>query len=201
MLNLRTMTWAALSSLVLAAPATADKTAGQTIDDSTIATETKAALIDKDKVSAGSLNVEVNKGTVQLAGFVDSEVEKAAALKTAQQIKGVVKVLDAMVVLPGHRTAGQTLDDSTMQASLKTKLAQQGEGAGRRDRQGHQGREAGAQLHRSGALIPRCPFRAGRWPRVGKLAGPVSGGGPACSVQRAVADPRRIVASGRSSSW
>ena len=124
MLNLQTMTWVALSSLVLVAPAMAEKTAGQTIDDSTIATETKAALIDKDKVSAGSLNVEVNKGTVQLAGFVDSQAEKAAAMKTAQQVKGVVKVLDAMVVLPGHRTAGQTLDDTTMQATLKTKLAE-----------------------------------------------------------------------------
>jgi osmotically-inducible protein OsmY len=124
MLNLRMMTWVALSSLVLAVPAMADKTAGQTVDDSTIATETKAALIDKDKVSAGSLNVEVNKGTVQLAGFVDSEAEKAAALKTAHQIKGVAKVLDAMVVLPGHRTAGQTIDDTTIQATLKTRLAE-----------------------------------------------------------------------------
>jgi osmotically-inducible protein OsmY len=130
MLNLRMMTWAALSSLVLVAPAMADKTAGQTVDDSTIATETKAALIGKDKVSAGSLNVEVNKGTVQLAGFVDSEAEKAAALKTAHPIKGVVKVLDAMVVLPGHRTAGQTIDDTTIQATLKTRLAEI-EGAGK----------------------------------------------------------------------
>jgi osmotically-inducible protein OsmY len=102
----------------------ADKTAGQTIDDSTIATETKAALIDKDKVSAGSLNVEVNKGTAQLAGFVDSQAEKAAAMKTAQQVKGVVKVLDAMVVLPGHRTAGQTIDDTAIQATLKTRLTE-----------------------------------------------------------------------------
>lgn len=122
MLNLRMMTWAALSSLVLAAPAIADKTAGQSVDDSTIATQTKAALVDKDKVSAGSLNVEVNKGTVQLAGFVDSEAEKAAALKTAHNVKGVVKVLDAMVVLPGHRSAGRTIDDTTIQATLKTKL-------------------------------------------------------------------------------
>lgn len=124
MLNLRMMTWAAFSSLVLVAPAMADKTAGQTVDDSTIATETKAALINKDKVSAGSLNVEVNKGTVQLAGFVDSEAEKAAALKTAHEIKGVAKVLDAMVVLPGHRTAGQTIDDTTIQATLKTRLTE-----------------------------------------------------------------------------
>src|SRR5512134_3606568 len=101
MSNLRMMTCATLASLVLAMPALAEKTTGQVVDDSTIATETKAALIDKDKVSAGSLNVEVNKGTVQLAGFVDSEAERAAALKTAHQVKGVAKVLDAMVVLPG----------------------------------------------------------------------------------------------------
>jgi osmotically-inducible protein OsmY len=123
MSTLRMMTWATLMSLAFAGPALAEKTTGQVVDDSTIATETKAALIDKDKVSAGSLNVEVNKGTVQLAGFVDSEAEKAAALKTAHQVKGVVKVLDAMVVLPGHRTAGQTIDDTTIQATLKSKLA------------------------------------------------------------------------------
>ena len=123
MSNLRMMTWATLASLVLATPALAEKTTGQVVDDSTIATETKAALIDKDKVSAGSLNVEVNKGTVQLAGFVDSQSEKAAAMKTAQRVSGVTKVLDAMVVMPGHRTAGQTIDDATIQATLKTRLA------------------------------------------------------------------------------
>ncbi len=130
MLNLRMMILATVTSLALATPALAEKTTGQVVDDSTIATETKAALIDKDKVSAGSLNVEVNKGTVQLAGFVDSEAEKAAALKTAHQIKGVVKVLDAMVVRPGHRTTGQTIDDTTIQATLKSKLAEI-EGAGK----------------------------------------------------------------------
>jgi hyperosmotically inducible periplasmic protein len=130
MLNVRMTTLVTVAALVLAGPALAEKTAGQVIDDSTIATEVKAALIDKDKVSAGSLNVEVNKGTVQVAGFVESQAEKAAAMKTAQQIKGAVKVLDAMVVLPGHRTAGQTLDDTTIQATLKTKLAEI-EGAGK----------------------------------------------------------------------
>jgi hyperosmotically inducible protein len=123
MLNVRMMTVVAVAGLVLAGPSMAEKTAGQTIDDSTIATETKAALIDSDKVSAGSLNVEVNKGTVQVAGFVDSEAEKKAALGAAGKISGVVKVLDAMVVLPGHRSAGRTLDDTTIQAKLKTELA------------------------------------------------------------------------------
>jgi hyperosmotically inducible protein len=123
MLNVRMMTLAAMAGLVLAGPALAEKTTGQVIDDSTIATETKAALIDQDKVSAGSLNVEVNKGTVQLAGFVESAAEHKAALATAAKINGVVKVLDAMVVLPGHRSAGRTLDDTTIQAKLKTELA------------------------------------------------------------------------------
>jgi osmotically-inducible protein OsmY len=123
MLNVRMMTVAAVAGLVLAGPSMAEKTAGQTIDDSTIATETKAALIDNDKVSAGSLNVEVNKGTAQVAGFVDSEGEKKAALGTAGKVNGVVKVLDAMVVLPGHRSVGRTLDDTTIQAKLKTELA------------------------------------------------------------------------------
>jgi osmotically-inducible protein OsmY len=122
MLNTKMMCWVALSSIMLAAPAMAEKTTGQTIDDSTIATAAKAALIDNDKVSAGGLNVEVNKGTVQVAGFVDSKAEHAAALAAAGKVKGAVKVLDAMVVLPGHRTAGQTLDDTTIQSKLKTKL-------------------------------------------------------------------------------
>ena len=123
MLKLRMTTLVAIAGLVLAGPAVADKTAGQTVDDSTIATEVKAALIDKDKVSAGSLNVEVNKGTVQVAGFVDSQGEKTAALKTAGTVKGVVKVLDAMVVMPGHRSVGRTMDDTTIQAKLKADLA------------------------------------------------------------------------------
>ena len=123
MMKARMMILAAVAGFMLAGPALAEKTTGQVIDDSTIATEIKAALIDKDKVSAGSLNVEVNKGTVQVAGFVDSQAEKQAAVSTAGKIKGVVKVLDAMVVLPGHRSAGRTIDDTTIQTKLKAELA------------------------------------------------------------------------------
>lgn len=123
MLNLRMTTVVAVAGLVLAGPAVAEKTTGQAVDDSTIATEAKAALIDNDKVSAGSLNVEVEKGTVQVAGFVDSAAEKKAALDTAGKTKGVIKVLDAMVVLPGHRSVGRTMDDTTIQTKLKAGLA------------------------------------------------------------------------------
>jgi hyperosmotically inducible protein len=122
-------TCAALSILAVSACAVTDKSTGQTVDDSTIASKAKAALIDDDKVSAGSLNVEVNKGTVQVAGFVDTQAEKSAALATAAKVEGAAKVLDAMVVLPGSRTAGQTMDDTVIQGKLKTELTKF-EGAG-----------------------------------------------------------------------
>ena len=108
--------------IAVSGPALATKTAGQHIDDTTLASSTKAALIDNDKVSAGDINIEVNKGAVQLAGFMDSDAEKAAALATATKVEGVTKVIDALVVLSGHRSMGEALDDTTIQTKLKTGL-------------------------------------------------------------------------------
>ena len=110
--------------LALSIPvAGAARTAGEHVDDSTIATTTKAALIESDEVSASDINVEVFKGAVQLAGFVDSQNQKDAAIVIAQGIDGVAKVLDAMVVLTGDRSFGQTIDDTTIQTKLKAELA------------------------------------------------------------------------------
>jgi hyperosmotically inducible protein len=114
---------AASACLLFTTAAQAEKTAGEHVDDSTIATATKAELIDSDKVSANHINVEVYQGHVQLAGFVESEAEAQAAIKAAHKVGGVVKVHDGMVVLKGHRSLGQTLDDTTIQTELKTKLA------------------------------------------------------------------------------
>lgn len=62
---------AAVVSVILAAPVNAAETAGQYIDDATVGTKTKAALVENETVSALDLNVEVYKGVVQLSGFVD----------------------------------------------------------------------------------------------------------------------------------
>jgi hyperosmotically inducible protein len=107
----------------LAAPAYAAETAGQYLDDATIATKTKAGLVENETVSALDLNVEVYKGTVQLSGFVASAAEKTAALAVAAEVEGAKKVLDAIVVLPGSRSMGEAVDDTTIQAKLKTELA------------------------------------------------------------------------------
>jgi osmotically-inducible protein OsmY len=114
-----------LLSLLLASPlAIAQRSAGENVDDATLATRTKGALVDADEVSAAHINVEVYKGVVQLGGFVDSRTEHDAALAAARRIGATAEVVDAMVVLPGHRTLGQTVDDTALQAKLKLRLAE-----------------------------------------------------------------------------
>jgi hyperosmotically inducible protein len=114
---------AAIVSVILASPASFAETAGEYIDDTTVGTMTKAALVDNETVSALDINVEVYKGNVQLSGFVESEAQKDAALATAGKVDGAKKVLDAIVVLPGSRSMGEAVDDTTIQAKLKAGLA------------------------------------------------------------------------------
>jgi hyperosmotically inducible protein len=113
----------AIVSVILASPASFAETTGEYIDDATVATQTKAALVANETVSALDINVEVYKGVVQLSGFVESEAQQAAALATAGKIDGDRKVLDAIVVLPGTRSMGEAVDDTTIQAKLKAGLA------------------------------------------------------------------------------
>jgi len=114
---------ATVASMILASTASFAETAGEYIDDATVGTQTKAALVDNETVSALDINVEVYKGVVQLSGFVESEAQEAAALATAGKIAGASKVLDAIVVLPGTRSMGEAVDDTTIQAKLKAGLA------------------------------------------------------------------------------
>jgi hyperosmotically inducible periplasmic protein len=125
MLNLKLTFLAALSCLAFMAPAYADKTAGETLDDSAIATSVKTKLIGTKGVSSTAINVEVSKGAVSLGGFVESEAEKNAAVAAAKSVKGVARVHDALVVIKKDRSAGQAIDDTTIQATLKTKLGEE----------------------------------------------------------------------------
>jgi hyperosmotically inducible protein len=115
--------WVAGMLLLLPLVAGAQRTAGENIDDATLATRVKGALVDAPKVSALKINVEVYNGHVQLGGFVESSDERDAALAAAERIGAATRVIDAMVVLPGHRSIGETVDDTAIQARLKVKLA------------------------------------------------------------------------------
>ena len=92
MSSIRMMSLAVLSCLALVSPAHADKTTGQTVDDSAIATEVKAKLVETKGVPSTAINVEVSKGRVQLGGFLETNAEKSAALAAAKSVSGVTKV-------------------------------------------------------------------------------------------------------------
>jgi hyperosmotically inducible protein len=112
-----------LAILTTATVSNAQRSTGETVDDTTIAVSVKAALADSDDVSAGDVNIEVHKGTVQISGYVPSDEARAAALKIAGDTDGVDDVYDAMVVMAGKRSVGRTIDDQTIHAQVKLKIA------------------------------------------------------------------------------
>ena len=71
---------------------TPQATAGQVVDDGTITASVKAKLIEDSTTKAHQINVETQKGVVQLAGFVDSTAAKARAGELANSVDGVAQV-------------------------------------------------------------------------------------------------------------
>jgi hyperosmotically inducible protein len=123
MIKIRTLAHVVLASLALtfALPASAAKTAGERIDDGTIAASIKAGLLDNKATSSMHINVESYKGTVQLSGFVDSEAEKDTAGKVAARVNGVKKVVNSLRVAP-RTSLGTRLDDSLLTGKVKAAL-------------------------------------------------------------------------------
>jgi hyperosmotically inducible protein len=109
------------AATVLASPALAQKTAGERIDDGTIAASIKAGLLDHQSTSAMQINVESYKGTVQLSGFVESQAEKEAAGKVAGGVAGVRKVVNSLALAP-KTSLGTKLDDSLLTGKVKAAL-------------------------------------------------------------------------------
>jgi hyperosmotically inducible protein len=71
---------------------TPQETAGRVVDDGTITASVKAKLIEDSSTNAHQINVETQKGVVQLAGFVDTTSAKARAGELANSVAGVAKV-------------------------------------------------------------------------------------------------------------
>lgn len=65
---------------------------GQAVDDATLTSSVKAKLIEDSTTKAYHINVETQKGVVQLTGFVNSNEEKARAAELARNVNGVVEV-------------------------------------------------------------------------------------------------------------
>lgn len=90
-----------LVALALVAPLVAGacgKSVGETIDDATITTRVKTALLNDPDVGGMRIDVDTFKGVVTLSGAVKSKDEEAKAIAIAKRIGGVKDVKSTLQV-------------------------------------------------------------------------------------------------------
>ena len=91
-----------LLATILAMPLVAGcgKTVGETIDDTTITTRVKTAMLNDPGVGGLRIDVDTYKGVVTLSGRVKSQTERDQAMALARKVDGVTDVKDALQVIP-----------------------------------------------------------------------------------------------------
>lgn len=99
-----------------------NRSAGQVVDDSLIASKIKAELVKDPDTKAYQIDVKDRKGVVQLNGFVDTNDARMRAGQIAKGVTGVLEVQNNLEVKSSPRTAGKTLDDAAITAKVKTAL-------------------------------------------------------------------------------
>jgi hyperosmotically inducible protein len=71
------------------------ETGGQYVDDATVATRAKAALVKDSTVSASDFNIDVYKGAVTLTGVAKNADEVGRAIEDIKGVQGVQSVKNA----------------------------------------------------------------------------------------------------------
>jgi osmotically-inducible protein OsmY len=89
---------AMLIAITACSPTRTRETTGEYVDDVTITTKVKAALINDPAVKARDVKVETFRGVVQLSGFVDSPAQAAKATEVAKEVGGVKSVKNDLAV-------------------------------------------------------------------------------------------------------
>lgn len=75
------------------------KTVGETIDDATITTRVKTALLNDPDVGGLRIDVDTTRGIVTLSGTVRSPSEEQRAVALARKTSGVVDVKSTLQVV------------------------------------------------------------------------------------------------------
>ena len=68
------------------------KTVGETVDDATITTRVKTALLNDPQVAGLKIDVDTTKGIVTMSGIVTSKDEEQRAVTIARGVPGVKDV-------------------------------------------------------------------------------------------------------------
>jgi hyperosmotically inducible protein len=87
-----------VATLAVCAPARAQESTGEYVDDSVITAKVKALLAQDDFLKSFQISVETDKGTVQLSGSVDSQNAVDKAGEIARSVKGVKSVRNNLVL-------------------------------------------------------------------------------------------------------
>ena len=74
------------------------KTVGETIDDATITTRVKTALLNDPQVAGLKIDVDTTKGIVTMSGIVRSRDEEQRAMQIARGVPGVQDVKSTLQV-------------------------------------------------------------------------------------------------------
>jgi hyperosmotically inducible periplasmic protein len=74
------------------------KTVGETIDDATITTRVKTALINDPQVGGLKIDVDTTLGVVSMSGIVKSRNEEQRAIQLARGVPGVKDVKSTLQV-------------------------------------------------------------------------------------------------------
>ncbi|MEJ8569239.1 BON domain-containing protein [Elongatibacter sediminis] len=112
-----------LAAIPAAVAAGEERSAGQVIDDMSIAARAKAALAADPVTDAIKIDLEVDQDRVQMNGFVDNEQERDRAQEILMSIEGVAIVDNNLRIQSHDRTTGVYVDDKVLQARVKTALA------------------------------------------------------------------------------
>ncbi len=86
------------NDIVVEVPAVGSPTVGEVIDDASITSEVKFALLSHRSTSALSTKVITENSVVNISGVAGSDAEKDLVTKLAQDSRGVKSVVNAMTV-------------------------------------------------------------------------------------------------------
>ena len=101
----RQKTWALRVATVVLIPlllAACGKSIGETIDDATITTRVKTALLNDSQVGGSRIDVDTTLGVVTMSGVVRSRNEEQRAIQLARGVPGVKDVRSTLQVQPSQ---------------------------------------------------------------------------------------------------
>ncbi len=109
-----------LSMMTGCAVTSGRESAGEYVDDKTMATKIKTSLMRDSTVKAHQVNVTAFRGSVQLSGFVDSQEQKDRATEIVKNMEGVKELHNDLVVATG-RASGEALNKTDANTDTEIK--------------------------------------------------------------------------------